>query len=103
MYQVVSHTDWRYFLQSGEESMRIFADAVDRNGGAFRDVDRILDLGCGCGRIARHAEKFTSGALFGVDYNPRLVRWCMKNLKSAYSVNRLDPPLEFPAAHFDVA
>ncbi len=103
MYQVVAHTDWRYFLQSGEDSMRIFAEAADRNGGSFRNARRILDLGVGCGRIARHASKFTNADMFGTDYNPRLVRWCAANLKGRYSVNRLEPPLDFQGAYFDIA
>jgi SAM-dependent methyltransferase len=103
VYQVVAHTDWRHFLQSGEESMKIFADAVDRNGGSFRGAQRILDLGVGCGRIARHASKFTQAEMHGVDYNARLARWCAKNLKGRYSQNRLEPPLDFPPAHFDIA
>lgn len=103
MYQVVAHTDWKYFLQSGEDSMRLFAEAADRHGGSFRNARRILDLGVGCGRIARHAAKFTDAEMFGTDYNPRLVRWCAKNLRGQYSLNRLEPPLDFPTAHFDIA
>lgn len=103
MYQVVAHTDWRIFLQSGEDSMKIFSDAADRNGGSFRNAKRILDLGVGCGRIARHAAKFTTAEIVGTDYNPRLVRWCAKHLKGRYALNRLEPPLDFEAGHFDIA
>lgn len=103
MYQVVAHADWRRFLQSGEESMRLFAAAADRNGGSFAHAQRILDLGVGCGRIARHAAKFTAAEMVGTDYNPRLVRWCAKNLKGRFLQNRIEPPLDFPAGHFDIA
>jgi SAM-dependent methyltransferase len=44
----------------------------------------------------------TSAEVFGVDYNPRLVDWCARNLKGKFSRNRLRPPLSFPDAHFDV-
>ncbi|MEO0675772.1 MAG: class I SAM-dependent methyltransferase, partial [Pseudomonadota bacterium] len=46
------------------------------HGGAFHEAERLLDLGCGCGRIIRHMPGHSKAALYGVDYNSRLVRWC---------------------------
>ncbi|MEO0983635.1 MAG: class I SAM-dependent methyltransferase [Pseudomonadota bacterium] len=103
MYLIGGTTNWRFFLKSGEEAVNTFADAVERAGGDFRGASRILDLGCGCGRLARHIPKRSGATLYGVDYNPRLVRWCAKNLPGVYARNRLQPPLDFPGARFDVA
>lgn len=102
MYLIGQTTDWKFFLKNGEAALRTFADAVDRNGGSFEAANRVLDLGCGCGRLARHLPKLTKAEIFGVDYNPRLIKWCKDNLQGKFSKNQLTPPLEFPDAHFDV-
>ena len=102
MYLIGQTTNWRFFLKNGEEALGAFAAAVERNGGDFRGAGRVLDLGCGCGRLARHLPKMTDAEIFGVDYNPRLVKWCRENLKGRFARNRLNPPLDFPPAHFDV-
>ncbi len=93
---------WRYFLAGGRAAIETFAGLVDRNGGDFRNARRILDFGCGCGSLARHAPKLTGADFYGVDFNGRLVDWCAANLKGTYSRNRLQPPLAIPDAHFDV-
>lgn len=102
MFQVASHTDWRGFLESGASALRIFDAAAGRAGLPFADARHILDFGCGCGRIARHLPQTTNAALDGVDYNPRLVRWCAQNLPGSFRVNRAQPPLAFPDGRFDI-
>ncbi len=42
------------------------------------------------------------GRFFGVDLNPRSVRLCSGHLPGSYAANRLQPPLEFPPAAFDL-
>jgi SAM-dependent methyltransferase len=65
---------------------------------------KILDWGCGPARILRHLpDVFTDNcAFFGVDYNPKTIDWCQKNLKGiSFSKNNLNPPLSFDNATFD--
>lgn len=102
MYLVSGMTDWRVFLKYGDAAAREFAASVDRNGGDFRAARRILDFGCGCGRVIRHMPKLTDADIYGVDYNRRLVDWCAANLPGVYSRNRTDPPLVFDDGYFDV-
>lgn len=102
IYLTSGMTSWRVFLKCGETAAREFAALVDRNGGDFRTAPRVLDFGCGCGRVARHLPKLTDAALYGVDCNRRLVEWCAANLTGAYSRNRMDPPLFFDDGYFDV-
>ncbi len=90
------------FVKSGERKLRALAAAVDRNGGDFRKFARILDFGCGCGRLARHARTFTDASLFGCDRNSALIAWCAKNLEGTFVRNGPHPPLDFPDSHFDV-
>lgn len=98
---VIGRPDWRDFL-AGESALRLFDAAAGRNGLPFRSARRVLDLGCGCGRLARHLPKLTGAEIYGADYNPRLAGWCARNLKGAFVVNGSLPPLPFPDGHFDL-
>jgi len=102
MTLVAGHADWRAFLQSGEAHAKAFASHAAAACLSFETAGRILDFGCGCGRILRHLPKMTNAALYGADYNPLLLRWCAKNLSGEFSRNRLRPPLSYPDAHFDI-
>ncbi|MBY0423688.1 MAG: class I SAM-dependent methyltransferase [Parvularculaceae bacterium] len=98
---VLGHTDWRAFL-GGEAALRVYADAAARNGVDFAAARRVLDLGCGCGRLARHLPKATSAEIYGADYNPQLARWCARNLHGTFTVNQNLPPLDYADGFFDV-
>ncbi|HEV7692927.1 MAG TPA: class I SAM-dependent methyltransferase [Hyphomonadaceae bacterium] len=102
MALVSTSPDWRVFVNSGKPT----ADMLDRfareGGCGFAEAKRILDFGCGAGRVIRHLPAMTGAELHGVDYNPLFVRWCAQNLKGAFIRNALQPPLRFPDGHFDV-
>ncbi len=100
--QVAGISDWRWFLESGERAAKGFAAYAAEAGTSFSSARRILDFGCGCGRIMRHLPKLTAAELHGVDYNPRLVKWCTRRLQGQFRVNRLHPPLPYPDGHFDI-
>jgi SAM-dependent methyltransferase len=85
-----------YFLDSGEEHAAFFADLLERNGRPIASLRSVLDLGCGCGRVARWWAPVEGPRFFGCDYNPRLAGWCAENLPFLDArVNRLEPPLPF--------
>src|SRR5690348_2953658 len=98
---VVGYADPRGFCASGKEAAREFEELFTGSGFDFRNAKRVLDFGCGAGRIVRQMPLLTNAELFGVDYNPRLARWCAENLKGTFSRNRLRPPLDFEAGLFD--
>jgi len=92
-----------WFLESGRTQAAMIAGALERHGKPIAEVDRVLDFGCGCGRIVRHWAGLGKPEIHGSDYNRRLVRWCEANLPFArFSVNRLAPPLEHQEELFDV-
>jgi SAM-dependent methyltransferase len=70
----------------------------------MHDKRRVLDWGCGCGRIARHWEPYVSSIeLFGCDLNEPSVRWCRDNIPfGTFAVCGLRPPLPYPDGYFDV-
>ncbi|HHI79023.1 MAG TPA: class I SAM-dependent methyltransferase, partial [Planctomycetes bacterium] len=58
--------------------------------------DRVLDLGCGSGRIALHLVDYLGegGSYLGLDINAEVLGWCRENLvgrgKAAFSFELLD-------------
>jgi len=65
--------------------------------------DRILDFGCGCGRLTRHLMTDYGAKVYGSDYNPNLLRWCRDHLvRGTFSLNDLAPPLPFEPEMFDL-
>lgn len=69
------------------------------------DAPRILDFGCGCGRVLAY---FKQGAneveVFGADIDEEAILWCRQNLSrlADFQVNSATPPTDFPADAFDV-
>jgi SAM-dependent methyltransferase len=102
MMTVVGHTNWPQFQSSGAKAVETFADLVTRNGGDFSGAERIMDFGCGCGRLARHLPTYSSASLVGVDYNRKLIAWCAANLAGTYIKNELQPPVNLPDAQVEI-
>jgi SAM-dependent methyltransferase len=77
------------FVSVGEAYVRYLIEL-----GGLKATDRVLDLGCGCGRIARPLTAYLShaGEYHGLDISFREIDWCRKNISS-----------RFPAFHFDLA
>lgn len=64
---------------------------------------KILDWGCGPGRILRHLNALdVSLKVYGSDYNQDYVDWCNQNInKVQIKKNQLSPPLLFDSNFFD--
>jgi len=65
------------FKNTGQEFLRYFVEL-----GGLRATDRVLDVGCGCGRMAVPLMPFLadSGEYWGFDIVWRGVEWCQKNI-----------------------
>ncbi len=88
-----------YFLDSGSEHAGFFAELLARNGHPIAGLRSVLDLGCGCGRVARWWAPVSGPRFYGCDYNPKLAGWCAENLPFLDArVNGLEPPLPFDDA-----
>ncbi|MGA6982657.1 MAG: class I SAM-dependent methyltransferase [Candidatus Sulfotelmatobacter sp.] len=69
-----------------------FLDYFIRFGGLERS-HRVLDVGCGIGRMARPLTRYlATGTYQGFDIVPRGVRWCAENISARY-----------PGFHFSLA
>jgi len=96
-------TDLAWFLETGRLGARALRDAVGLAGSALERMERILDFGCGCGRVLRHLAETPGPALYGADVYGPAVRWCARFLPLAEALeNEREPPLDLPTDHFDL-
>lgn len=89
-----------------QQGCRILADLLLAAGDFLNSGQpmRVLDWGCGCGRLTRHLLKIGESAqIFGCDVVPELVDWCQKVLPSGrFSLTGIMPPTGFKENFFDV-
>ena len=104
IYLTIGSTDIFAFLESGKAHARTaLQGTLKKNGRSIDEYERVLDFGCGCGRVLRFLAPFENVEFDGVDYNPEQVAWCQKSLPfGSYRVNRAKPPLDYRSENFDL-
>jgi cyclopropane fatty-acyl-phospholipid synthase-like methyltransferase len=63
---------------------------------------RILDWGCGCGRVASHFINEHDALIVGVDIDEDNISWCKENLRGEFATVKLRPPTSMRASTFDM-
>ena len=95
--------DVEWFLQSGERFATALRQALDQAGRPMESFSRILDFGCGSGRVVRQWADLRGPTVFGCDYNERSVAWNTETLRFAqFKQNSLTPPLPYQGSSFDL-
>ena len=92
------------FLRTGAACVDEFEAVLAEQGRTFAAARGILDVGCGCGRLARLVIRRGGGdRVSGVDINRPMVRWCRRNLPGRWDAIRIGQDLPFGTADFDLA
>jgi SAM-dependent methyltransferase len=103
LFLVAGTTDVSWFLSGGKAGFQAIEQVLDRHGVPAANLNRVLDFGCGCGRVLRHWHPYQNVEVHGTDYNPDLITWCQRNLGFAnFAVNGLEPPLLYADSQFDL-
>ena len=103
MFLVQGTTNVQEFLTDGRATALEVMRVLEGNGVEIGSLKRILDFGCGCGRVIRHWHAMTGVEVHGSDYNREPIDWCRRNLRFAqFEVNGLAPPLAYETEQFDL-
>src|SRR5687768_15142885 len=90
--RVAGTPDVRWFHEGGALAADTVRQAVSRVGHDMREFQRILDFGCGCGRVLRHWRDLEHVQIFGSDYQSRLLAECRHTAPFAHlALNGLEP------------
>lgn len=92
----------RFILGGLTDFHRLDAAASEVAGRSFAEAPRILDWGCGCGRIARYTARVPGVALSGCDIDADNVAWCAGHLSGRFHATAVRPPLPFAGGSFDL-
>jgi SAM-dependent methyltransferase len=100
-YARVDHED---YYEGGRRSAEVVLELM--SGHVEPKGARILEWGCGPGRIVRHLAQLGRDLgiqVFGTDYDRATIEWCKSAISGVtFSMNGLEPPLAFPEGFFDV-
>lgn len=103
-FRVHGAIDESSFLAVGKRCTDDIENALLKQGYNLADFSRILDFGCGSGRILRWLLPNVSKAeLTGTDPDKDAVDWCSKNARGAnFFVGSQKPPLKRASGSFDL-
>jgi SAM-dependent methyltransferase len=92
----------RGFVAGGLSAAGGLIEQIERHAGEAGGL-RILDWGCGCGRVTRHMLGRGYASVRGCDIDPDAVAWCDSNLAGAEFIpSDPDPPLPLADGEVDV-
>ncbi|MDP9491376.1 MAG: class I SAM-dependent methyltransferase [Actinomycetota bacterium] len=101
MYDVGGNPGAAWFLEGGAAAKDSILEALAQAGAPIESMGRILDFGCGCGRVVRHWSDLEGVEVYGSDLDPEFVAWCQENLPfGSFSTNGLAPPLPYEDGAF---
>ena len=104
-HRVHGSLDRQSFLTIGGEAAQNIRDLLATVGRKMSSFQRVLDFGCGSGRVLRHFlnEVTVSTQFFGTDIDPEAIGWCQQNIPRVHwSTNGYMPPTSFQENSFDL-
>jgi SAM-dependent methyltransferase len=92
-----------YFSNGASDFTRFLRTAADHGFDALSENTRILDWGCGCGRLTRWFADRGAGQYVGVDVDAENIAWCKENIQGAdFETIGLYPPTDLERQSFDL-
>jgi SAM-dependent methyltransferase len=88
-----------HYPAHGALHVRTMLDIAEAGGFSFADGDRLLDLGCGAGRMIRHLAPLAERCeIWGADISAEHIYWCQRNLSPPFHflTSTKVPHLPFP-------
>lgn len=102
IYLVAGSESPEWFLDNGRIASEAIREILASHNLKIEQFSKVLDFGCGVGRIMRHWSSTHGPAWHGTDYNPELIDWCRQHLKfSQFNVNTLSGSLPYESSTFD--
>jgi len=94
--------DWRRFLRTGTALAGLVQESLAGADTAIERFDRVLDFGCGCGRVARNWVGIDGVDIHGCDCDEDQIEWCRRNLPNMdVRLTTLSPPTTYGPDSFD--
>jgi len=93
------------YLESGRLHVRTMLDLLHQSGFSLPAPARILDFGCGIGRMIRALDdQARQGEVWGVDISATPIHWCKTHLSPPFrfATTTTIPHLPFPDGFFDL-
>ena len=100
-FSVAGTDDIEVFVVLGRAGHAALQSSLLRASTKPAQLGRILDFGCGVGRVLRYWYGQTGFEMHGTDLNPDSIAWCKQNLSFAnFKTNGLEPQLDYPDGYF---
>jgi SAM-dependent methyltransferase len=91
------------FIINGYSTFMKLSCALADLSRGWNEFPRILDWGCGCGRVFRHLPHEALARLAGADIDADNIEWCKRHFpRSEFHAVPLLPPSTLPGDHFDL-
>ena len=105
LYETSGNVNYRDYCQYGQAIAEYYLELFRTHGSITAAKPfRILEWGCGPGRIIRHLGELGGAGVevYGSDYDAECIGWCAAHLPRVdFRCNGLSPPLDFPEEFFD--
>jgi ubiquinone/menaquinone biosynthesis C-methylase UbiE len=92
------------YLSLGEAHVNTMLSIANSSGFSLREGNRVLDFGCGAGRMIRWLHKFAAQCeIWGLDINARCIKWCQQSLSPPFKFATITttPHLPFEDNYFN--
>lgn len=87
---------------NGIRSAEFYVDLYNRYCGDYTDLRKILDFGCGCGRVLMRMPTHSGTQYYGVDLHPAAVEWLQRAMPEAIiSRGNGAPPISLDVIEID--